>query len=923
MKRTIICAVFSCLMMIATSQNDSRSLWLEIAEDEIENNDRRYIVPENYKVYKLLLSDLIAYMSNCPDGEAYEVENSNFFISFPYPDGNMHTFSILETPVMHEDLQVQYPNIRTYTGIDIDDPSSYLKMDITVQGFHAMVRTTDGQVFIDPYSFGNTQHYISYYKRDLLKTPENHFVCEVTDAYHMPPSHGAGGLNTRAGDCKLRTYRAAIAATAEYTSFHGGTTAALAAINTTLNRVNSVYEVDLAISFNLISNNNLIVYSNASTDPYTNSSTFTMLSENTSNLSSVIGNSNFDIGHVFAVGGGGVASLGSVCGNSKARGVSSLGSPIGDPFDVDYVSHEIGHQFGGNHTQNASCNRVSNAAYEPGSGTTIMGYAGVCSPYNVQSNSDAMFHSNSIREMANFVTLGNGNSCPVKTILSNSPPVANAGANYTIPKSTPFVLEGTATDPDLDPLTYSWEQWDPEFAQVMPPASTNTLGPLFRTYLPEGPTRYFPDLDDIINNNSPTWNVLPSVGRSMEFRFIVRDNNPGAGCTDEDNMMVSVASNAGPFVVTSPNSSSVVWTGYQNKNVQWNIANTNASPVNTFNVDIYLSVNGGLSFPLFLGTFPNTGTANIVVPSISTNNARIMVKGNNNIFLDISDNDFVINPGVQTACITPANLNVTNIKATSAKLNWDVVSGADHYVIQGNEISSAGVVTLTIPNGAATSFNVGGLSGNNTYFWQIKAVCNSDGTVESNWSATNTFTTLDCRESNNIFTDNIESDKARLNWDSVPNAITYNIRGGIQGGGFVSLSITGSLSNYTVFNLSPSTTYVWQIRTNCGSGIRSGYSSFTQFTTPASTNKTMADSDYFNIYPNPSRGNLTIDIKDAVHANSRVHIMNSQSKLLMDFNNVNKGDRLFIDLEKYSSGIYFIHLVSGDNSVVEKVMLIN
>ena len=231
-------------------------------------------------------------------------------------------------------------------------------------------------------------------------------------------------------------------------------------MNTSMARVNGLFERDVCLTMELVPNNDQLIFFNGNTDPFTNNSGGTMLSENINTCNSIIGSANYDIGHVFSTGGGGVAYLGSPCGGSKAGGVTGGGSPVNDPFDVDYVAHEMGHQYGGNHTQNNSCNRASSAAYEPGSATTIMGYAGICAP-NLQSNSDDHFHNHSINEMVAFTVNGNGNTCASISATGNGVPTVSAGADgLTIPSSTPFELTETGSDPDGDAVTYNWEQYD-------------------------------------------------------------------------------------------------------------------------------------------------------------------------------------------------------------------------------------------------------------------------------------------------------------------------------------------------------------------------------------------------------------------------------------------------------------------------------
>jgi hypothetical protein len=468
----------------------------------------------------------------------------------------------------------------------------------------------------------------------------------------------ASGAALTVSGTQLRTYRLAMAATGEYTAFHGGTVAgALAAINTTMNRVNAVYEREVAVRMVLIANNNLIIYTNASTDPYTNSDGGAMLDQNINNLNSVIGTANYDVGHVFSTGGGGIAYLGVICNNGyKGGGVTGSGSPVGDPFDIDYVAHEIGHQFGGNHSFNgnaSACNGNGNSgtAYEPGSGSTIMAYAGICGSQDLQPNSDDYFHGANFDEIIAHITLGSGNSCGVVTNTGNTPPTANAGASYTIPRQTPFTLTGAGNDVNGDSLTYNWEQFDLGAAGA---PNNNTNPPFFRSFKATvSPARTFPKWSDIINNSTTIGEILPNVTRTMNFRLTVRDNRSGGGGVNFASTTVNVTTAAGPFQVTAPNTA-VSWAASETRTVTWNVANTTAAPVSCPNVKLRLSTNGGSTYPItLLASTPNDGSADVTVPNNPTTTARVQVMCANNIFFDISDVNFTIT-GVPPATITIA-----------------------------------------------------------------------------------------------------------------------------------------------------------------------------------------------------------------------------------------------------------------------------
>ncbi|MBZ0266960.1 hypothetical protein K8I85_02290, partial [bacterium] len=527
-------------------------------------------------------------------------------LTLPLPAGMAERFAIWESPILHPELAAKYPAIRTYMGRGIDDPTATVRLDMTPAGFHAMVLSTRPTMFIDPLHHGNDESYVSHFKRSRVANADGAaemFTCEVEEdpAIVAEIDRLVAERENRparfTGE-QLRTYRAAIAATGEYTSFHGGTVAdGLAAITTTLNRVTGVYERDLSVRMELIPNNDLIVYTNSATDPYTNNSGGTMLGQNQSNLDSVIGSANYDIGHVFSTGGGGIAGLGVVCRNgNKARGVTGLNSPVGDKFDIDYVAHEMGHQYGGSHTFNGnagSCsgNRTSSSAYEPGSGSTIQAYAGICGSQNVANNSDDYFHLRSFLQMTAYTQSGLGSGCPTVVATGNSPPVPAAGnVGYTIPASTPFALYGTATDPDGDAMTYCWEEYD--LGPAGHPDTPSGNAPIFRSFPPRTVTyRTFPKIRDIRLNVHTVGELLPTYARTLNFRLTVRDNEGGA---DWDATSVDVDENSGPFVVTSIGATP--WAGGTARTITWDVAGTDGAPVSCSTVNIRLSTDDGRGF---------------------------------------------------------------------------------------------------------------------------------------------------------------------------------------------------------------------------------------------------------------------------------------------------------------------------------------
>ncbi|MBI5101158.1 MAG: zinc-dependent metalloprotease, partial [Nitrospirae bacterium] len=508
----------------------------------------------------------------------------------------------------------------------------------------------------------------------------------------------------RSSGTQLRTYRLAVAATGEYTAYFGGTVPlGLAAVVSAVNRVTGIYEAEVAVRLQLVENNNLIVYTNQFTDPYTDSDCnpnecgIIMLGQNQTNLDSVIGNDNYDIGHVFSTGGGGVAYLRVPCVTGlKARGVTGSSIPTGDVFWVDYVAHEMGHQFGANHTFNSetgSCNGNGepSTAYEPGSGSTIMAYAGICGPDDLQSNSDAYFHTVSFDEILDYITWDEGSTCGTVANSGNIPPVANAGSGgLTIPANTPFTLTGSAIDSNGDPLTYCWEEFDlidPTGVIDGGPPGDPTNPPFFRSWpATSSPSRTFPRLSELLNNTTVLGEVLPDTSRALNFRLTVRDNRSGGGGVDYDSMTFNVTSLAGPFQVTAPNTA-VSWAGNSSQTVTWNVANTGSgTTVNCANVGILLSTDGGYTFPTTLApSTPNDGSQSVTVPNVSTATARIKVYCTGNIFFDISNSNFTITytpiPVAVTVTTSPSGRQITVDGTTYTPpqtFNW--IPGGSHTI---------------------------------------------------------------------------------------------------------------------------------------------------------------------------------------------------------------------------------------------------
>ncbi len=566
-------------------------------------------------------------------------------VYFPNEKGEQVAFKVFEKSVFSPELAAKYPDIKSYCGYNLNKKGEKIVFSVSPNGIQSMMVHADNKhaTFMQK-TFESDNSYVVYNRNSKLAKDQT-FVCKTKEGVEKSSQN----LTSKLADDQLhRKYRLAVSASGEYTAFHGGTVAdALAAINATVTRINEVFETDLGISLELVANTDLVIYENANTDPYTGN----LNTQVQNTLTSIIGEANYDVGHLFHedVDNGNSGFIGSVCvDNRKGRAYSSSRNPRGDTYDLDFVAHEMGHQFGANHTWSFESEGTLVQA-EPGSGTTIMGYAGITQNNDVAEQGDPYFHYYSILQISEYLET---TSCATSTSLVNTPPVINSIGDFFIPKSTAFVLTGDATDVDVaDVLTYAWEQIDNGIVTNATFGPTNPNGANFRSQKPStNPERYFPKLERVIQGNlteinpssgSP-WETVSSVEREMNFALTVRDNSAEIGQVSSDVVKVSVVGDSGPFVVTSQ-AVNETYTAGTIQNVIWDVANTNEAPISLNTVDIFMSTDGGLTYPISLAEdVPNDGQHNILIPGIATTAARIMVKAHNNIFYAINDVDFTI-----------------------------------------------------------------------------------------------------------------------------------------------------------------------------------------------------------------------------------------------------------------------------------------
>ena len=570
-------------------------------------------------------------------------------IMLPDPYGGAVEFALRPSSVMPKKLAARYPEIRAFEGVALHDAATTIRLEFSSKGLTAQVLGAGNRWLIDPVE-GLSPEFARSYKYSKSFHTKDEAFCELDSVGVFgggsAPNDQFKGTTRRARSTgeSVKTYRLAVATTGEYGVYHGGTTAsALEAVVATVNRVDGIFASELAIRFQLVDDNDAVVFADPATDPFTgNDNAGTLIDESQAQIDLLIGTENYDVGHTLSTGAGGLAGLGVVCREGgKAEGVTGSSRPEGDFFDVDYVAHELGHQFAADHTWNGSnggCGpqqRGPNSAYEPGSGSSIMSYAGLCGADNIASAVDALFHHQSFDQIIGYTTEGIGSVCGSDAVSGNTAPQVDAGSDYVVPKQTPLVVAGSATDQEQGSLLYSWEQRDlgPQAALTDPDDGRFALFRMLDSS--SSPERYLPALATVVSGALDLSERIPQVAREMTMRLTVKD---GTGGVQSDDIVVSVDGDSGPFEVVSPNGGEQVG---RSKTVEWDTGFTEQAPVSASMVEIYLSTNDGVSFDQLIDTVDNTGSANINFPAgIQSQAARLMIKGAGNIFYDVSNSAF-------------------------------------------------------------------------------------------------------------------------------------------------------------------------------------------------------------------------------------------------------------------------------------------
>ncbi|MGG7034078.1 MAG: reprolysin-like metallopeptidase [Flavobacterium sp.] len=882
------------VLIIALSFNSyaqSISGWSLVDGRRLENlaNAKDRTFPSNTKYFQLDLTKIANLLYSAKDVRNQE---SYVVVSIPNIDGEIESYKVWEDSNFAPGLQAAYPRIRAYTGKGLTDPSAYLRISLAPNGIQTMVLRSDKKAeFIEPYTTDGL--FYGVFNSSDKSSDEVAFKCTTDDV--IATSLDTSNNRKRVSNTQsLKVFRLALSCTGEYTIYHGGTKElALAAMNATMTRVNGVYERELAVKMEIIDNNMEIIFTNPSTDPYSiadvGSNNSVWSRELNKTVVNIIGNPNFDIGHLFgASGGGGNAGCrGCVCVDKAADFVASSGSPEskasaytspsdsrpeGDAFDIDYVCHEMGHQFGAAHSFSHQ-SEGTGVNTEVASGSTIMGYAGI-TDYDIQKHSDAYFNYNSWKWIQDNLET---KTCQTNIDLINIPPVVNAGADYTIPRSTAFKLTGTGTDADVDDvITYTWEQDDSGNQSVMAGNSwasiTKTVGPTFRSFGPTtSPERYFPKLNTILNSTSTTpsatlYEALPSVSRTLNFVLTGRDNRPGGAQTNSDAMRVTVDGTKGPFYMTSQFASGTNWIPGSTQNITWSVASTN-SIAGAANVDILLSTDNGQTYTTVLASnTPNDGSEVITVPDLAAPNCRIMVKPTGNIFFAINKAYFSIGYNVTSTCITPA-----------VSTSIQIPSGSKTYSTSTLEVPNEGTVKSITVNVNLTHQNFSNLSlilvsPNGTEIELITRVCNGSIGVKD-------ITFIDSGRVISCYGTDFTN--------VLPIDPLYTLIGE-QAAGTWTLKYRDDVADHT------GTINSWKLNLCVQNAAQLGNQEFSQ-------------SNEIFLYPNPTNEIVNISVMDENNLPDNFIVINSLGQTIYSSTIKSSAD-LSVNASKFANGVYFIKL---------------
>lgn len=906
MKKTLLYLSFS--LFLSTGMNaQSKKEWSIVSSSEnitVTKTAQRSDFPQDFTLFKLDLESIKQKLYTAQDRFAVNAQSA--IIEIPNSQGKLEKFRMYEASNFDAELQAQFPDIRAYVGQGIDNVYSQVRLSISPEGISTMTFKADAPTeYIEAYSADKTIYAV--YNRNARRTKQP-FTCLTPDEKLEHELTDRFSSTERSSNPVYRTFRLAMSVTGEYSAYHGGTTPlVLAAVNTTMTRCNGVYEKDLAIHLNLV-NNTTILYLNAGSDPY-GATDANYNSELQTTLTAQVGNANYDIGHLMsAIGNNGNAGcIGCICvnpsgpiPNGKGSGFTTSTEPIGDNFDIDFVVHEMGHQFGARHSFSFST-EDSTVNYEPGSGVTIMGYAGI-TDYDVAPHSIDTFHAGNIDQIQTNMS---GKTCDVETAIVHGTPVVNAGSNFTIPRSTPFVLTGSATDTGgTGTMTYQWEQYDDATGAALdtgsPSSTTKVAGPNFRSYLPTATgTRYFPTMASTLTGSKTTTGsdilveALSSVARTLNFRLTARDNVANGGQTNFDDMLVTVA-NIAPLDITSQNTAGIVYPVASTQTVTWT-STGNSGIAGGANVDILFSSDNGVTWSTLLTNTPNDGTQAVTLPTgLSAAYCRFMVKANANIFFNVTTKPFAIGNYVyqnQNVCTDyPFTLNSAITEDATTSYPGISLTITDSYTITDANFFA----NVTHPN--IGQFNL---------------------LIKAPWQPSlNTA----------LWYNNIACTGANLNkwFDTAGTAV--NCATTADGGTFSPFSAT-NINGYATNNSAGAWLFYFKDVVVDSNVAAASFNSLTiqlcrSELIPVLANESFGGLTNFSLYPNPNNGNFTIKFDS--NSNNDINVVAHDIRGRQVYTKSFKNSSIFneeIQLNNVEAGIYLITIQDGDKKEVKKIII--
>ncbi|MGJ8591707.1 MAG: reprolysin-like metallopeptidase [Aquaticitalea sp.] len=817
---------------------------------------------------------------------------SQFVMEFPTADGKMETFRIMESSVFHPDLQAQYPEIRQYVGHSQTGKNTIFFSISPYNGLNAIMLGSGTNTVYESYK--DNVNKIKVFDKGS-KMNFSAFECETIDSLHDAVDTN-GHSNRDADDSLLRTYRLAMSVTGEYSALNGGTLPSVnAAIATTMTNVNAVFQNDFNVRMQIIPTNNNVVYLTGASDPYSGTTDNNYNSVLASTLDAQIGSANYDIGHLMAgIGNNGNAGcIGCVCingsvanGNHKGSGYTTSTVPNGINFDIDFVAHEMGHQYGGRHTFTFQSEGAGVAQMEPGSGSTIMGYAGITSQ-DVQSNSDPYFHAITIQQIVTYVK--NTGTCSVNTNTGNTTPVVNAGSDLTLPIGTAFKLIGTGSDADGDIVTYCWEQFNENNGNGggLPSATaTNSNLPLFRSFLPTtNPVRTFPELSSLLSTgvNGGTWEKVPTVTRTADFRLTIRDNRAGGASNTHDDMRVTFTNTAGPLAVTSQ-TSGALWTSGTNEMITWDVNNT-TSLAGSANVNILLSTDGGLTYPTVLvANTPNDGSQQITVPSMPAPYCRIMIEPTGNQYFAINSASFPIDYEISTTCETFTNDTALSIPDNGTAYTASTIMSTSGATI-GGTVSVKASVDITHTYLGDLYLALQSPAPASTFIQLVQGACGSADDMD--------VTFVD-GAGGFVCASPTVGDVAPL---QPLSAVDGQSAAGqwLLGVADTAAQDTGTLNSWSI-----------------------------EFCTTTETPLSVQENELvgFSLFPNPNNGEFTLNLKSNSNQDIQVQVYDIRGRIV--FNNSYANTQTFsqpINLNSVQSGMYLVKVSDGDKQTTKKIVV--